>query len=381
MAQSHMATLFDHTAEQLREFLFAMLESMPGGVLLVEPAGHLIAANQKARQLLHLAGSAIQNRNCWEVLQRELGVTAPELERLGRAGGSVLVAHREAEGQGQAHLLLSRNDLQSPFRHVGGFFLVIEDVTYPAMVEAQFDRRKRFSAMQDMAEAMSQELKNPLGSLELLASLLQRDLAADPDYRRITTQMLNAVRTMSHLLDNHLTFARLPRPARREFPVGRLVEAVVEKLRLLGREQEVFFEVELHHQLDLFYGDAELLGQLLLNLGINAMESMPEGGVVRIATRTLPPSRLHPPLLEIRCRDAGGGIAPADQIRIFDPFFTTKGGSRGLGLAIVHHIAEVHEGVVRVESEPGKGSLFTVLLPCDRQDAPWGLHSVRHDHA
>lgn len=376
-----MATFFDNSADHLREFLFAMLESMPGGVLLVEPAGMLIAANQKARQLLHLAGTAIQNRNCWEVLQRELGVTAPELAALGRAGGSVLIAHSDPEGEGQSHLLLSRNDLQSPFRHVGGFFLLIEDVTYPAMVEAQFDRRKRFSAMQDVAEAMSQELKNPLGSLELLASLLQRELAGDQDYQRITTQMLNAVRTMSHLLDNHLTFARLPAPVRCDFSVGQVIDGVLDKLQLLGHEQGVLFAADLQHRLDTFFGDAELIGQMLLNLGINAMESMPAGGVVHFATRTLPPSRLHPPLLEIHCRDTGVGIAPADQVRIFDPFFTTKGGNRGLGLAIVHHIAEAHGGVVRVESEPGKGSLFTVLLPRAKQAVAWEPQSVRHDHA
>ncbi|MEW6594807.1 MAG: ATP-binding protein [Thermodesulfobacteriota bacterium] len=376
-----MTTFFDDTAEHLREFLFAMLESMPGGVLLAEPGGMLVAANQKARQMLHLAGSSIQNRNCWEVLRRELGVTAPELAPLGRAGGSVLVAHRDPAGQGLAHLLLSRNDLQSPFLHVGGFFLLIEDVTYPAMVEAQFDRRKRFRAMQDMAESMSQELKNPLGSLELLASLLQRDLAVDPDYQRLTTQMLNAVRTMSHLLDNHLTFARLPKPARREFSVEQVIRAVIDKLLLLGREQGVSFEAGMQHHLDSFYGDAELFGQLLLNLGINAMESMPQGGMVYLGTRTLPPDRHHPPLLEIHCRDAGVGIPAADQVRIFDPFFTTKGGSRGLGLAIVHHIAEAHGGVVRVESEAGKGALFTVLLPYNQGAVFREPPHMRHNHA
>lgn len=381
MPQTQMATFFDNTAEHLREFLFAMLESMPGGVLLVEPGGMLIAANQKARQVLHLAGSSIQNRNCWEVLQRELGVSPAELAPLGRAGGSLLVARRDPAGQGHSSLLLSRNDLQSPFLHVGGFFLAIEDVTYPAMVGAQFDRRKRFSAMQDMAEAMSQELKNPLGSLELLASLLQRELAADPDYQRMTTQMLNAVRTMSHLLENHLTFARLPAPLRRDFSVGQVVGAVVDKLRLLGREQNVGFEADFQHQLDSFHGDAELVGQLVLNLGINAMESMPEGGLVRIATRTLPPSRLHPPLLELCCQDAGVGIAPTDQSRIFDPFFTTKGGSRGLGLAIVHHIAEAHGGVIQVESEPGRGSVFTVLLPYQQGAVFQQPQHARYSHA
>ena len=375
-----MATYFD-TADQVREFLFAILESMPGGVLLVDQDGMLIAANQRARQVLALAGSAIQNRSCWELLTRELAVTPAALAALQLAGGSVQVAHRLSEGEGQSFLLISRNDLKSPFLSVGGFFLVIEDVTYPVMVEAQFDRRKRFSAMFDMAAVISQELKNPLGSLEILTSLLQRDLAVDQDYQRMTSQMLHAVRTMSHLLDNYLTFAQQPAPARQEFAVQPMFADALDKLQLLGREREVFFDCRFAHQPDNFTGDAELLTQLLLNLGINAMESMRQGGVVRFETRTVPSSRLHPPLLEIRCSDSGEGIASADLERIFDPFFSGKGASRGLGLAIVHHIAEAHGGFVKVDSSPGQGSTFTVLLPCYDEAHPLTLSEGLVDHA
>lgn len=362
--QYSMATSFD-TADQLRAMLFAMLESMPGGVLLADPRGMLIAANQKAGNILGLVGSAIQNRNCWEVLERVLGADQHDLAGLRFSGGSVLLAPRAGVADEPSYLLVSRNDLQSPFRSVGGFFLSIEDVTYPVMVEAQRHRRQRFDAMQDMAISVSQELKNPLGSLELLTSLLERELAADPDYQRITGQMRNAVRTMNHLLDNYLTFARLPGPEWRNISIGKVLAAVLDTLRPLGLEREVVFDCHAGHQPDDFTADAALLGQLLLNLGINAMESMPDGGVVQFATRTLPPNRHHPPLLEIRCRDSGSGIVAATQEKIFDPFFSTKGGSRGLGLAIVHHIAESHGGFVRAEST-AQGSTFTVLLPYNK---------------
>jgi len=316
------------------------------------------------------------------VFRQKLGATPAQLAALKRPNGSLLVAHRPADGDGKTFLLLSRNELKSPFVSVGGFFLTIEDVTFSAMAGAHSDRCKRFSAMQDMAAVMSQELKNPLGSLELLASLLQRDLAADPDYQRMTSQMLNAVRTMSHLLDNYLTFARQPAPARQAVALGSLVAAVLEKLQLLGRERQVVFDCQLGHQPDRFQGDGELLGQMLLNLGLNAVESSAAGGTVHLATRTLPADRQHPSLLEIRCSDAGAGINPADLERIFDPFFSTKGANRGLGLAIVHQVAEAHGGFVRVDSAPGRGATFTVLLPYSQgEPAPLILSQDTKDHA
>lgn len=95
------------------------------------------------------------------------------------------------------------------------------------------------------------------------------------------------------------------------------------------------------------------------------MESMPKGGTFSLSLRTLPPDREHGGLVEIRVQDRGAGIAPENLQKIFDPFFSTKGRNRGLGLAISHAIAEAHHGLIEVESEPGRGATFRVLLPAE----------------
>ena len=351
--------------DQLREFFFAMIESIPGGLLLADRQGLLLAANCQAAALLGLVGSSIQGRSCWELLGRSLGLEAANLLPLSRPGGRMLVDQVGSGegGAGHRYLLIARNELQSPFFDVGGFFLSLEDVTYPAMVEAHLDRRKRFAAIQDMTVFLSQELRNPLGGLELYASMLRRDLGDDPDYQRITTRMLAAIRTINHLLDNAMTFAVQPRPEKIPFALGPWLEKIVASLAPLGEAKGVSFLPRFGHREEEIVADPGLLEQMMLNLGMNALESMDAPGEIELFSRSLPAAKDKPAMLELRWVDRGRGIAAPDRDKIFDPFFTTKEGSKGLGLAIVHHIVESHQGFIRVDSEPGQGSVFTVLLP------------------
>lgn len=349
--------------DQLREFFFAMIESIPGGLLLADRQGQLLAANRQAAALLGFTGSSIQGRSCWDLLGRALGLEAAAMLPLSRAGGRLLAEQTGEGATGHRYLLVARNELQSPFFGVGGFFLSLEDVTYPAMVEAHLDRCRRFAAIQDMAVSLSQELRNPLGGLELYASMLRRDLGDDPDYQRLTTQMLAAIRTINHLLDNTLTFAVQPRPEKSAVAIRPWLERVLTTLAPLGEAKGVSIKPVYNHREEEIVADPGLLEQMMLNLGMNALESMAGPGVVELSTRSLPADKERSAMLEIRWLDRGRGIAAGDRDKIFDPFFTTKEGGKGLGLAIVHHIVESHRGFIRVDGEPGAGSVFTVLLP------------------
>jgi len=351
------------TSEQLRDFFFAVIESLPGGILLADPAGNLLAVNRKAAELLGLDGGALQNSTCWSLLARRFGLDQ-DIPALRLSGGRVLCEYRQpGPGADRIHVLISRNDLNSPFLHVAGFFLSLEDVTFPALLEAHLDRGRRFAAMQEMAEAMSQELKNPLGSIELYASILRRELAGDPDNERIAGRMLGAVRTMNHLLDNFVTFSTLPVPEMQAVDLAGVLEKSMRILREIAAEHGIFIESEMGPEPLPVVGDPALLEQLYLNIGMNAVESMGEGGTFVLKARTVPASREHGPLVEVRARDQGPGIVPENLGKIFDPFFSTKGRNRGLGLAISHHIAEAHGGVIKVENEQGRGATFLVLLP------------------
>jgi two-component system NtrC family sensor kinase len=107
--------------------------------------------------------------------------------------------------------------------------------------------------------------------------------------------------------------------------------------------------------------DPSLMQQVFMNLIINAAEAMPDGGQLRVTTRVDPAEKM----VEVEFSDTGHGIAQADMERIFDPFFTTKavGHGTGLGLAISFGIVKEHRGTISVESEPGKGTTFSVRLP------------------
>ena len=358
-----MGQLSFEEADQLREFLFAVIESLPNGMLFADRDGQTLAVNQKARRLLGLAGVSVQNRSCWELLGRVLQVGQADLVRLQKSGSNLLCEAVGGDRQGEKrYLAIARNELRSPFLQMGGFFLSVEDVTYLHLAEAQFDRQRRFEAMQEMAVCMSQELKNPLGSLELFASMLNRELRDDPDNQRITARMISAIHAMDHLLNNYVTFASLPEPRLGPVAVRRLLDGAVEQVRQLDKAANVVFSCHYAHDREEIVGDETLLRQLLFNLLLNGVESM-QGGEVRLASRSLPAEEGRPPYLEIRVADQGGGIAAKDLQRIFDPFFTTKDRASGLGLAAAHYIVGAHHGLIRQESREGEGAVFTVLLP------------------
>ncbi|MDH3359370.1 MAG: ATP-binding protein [Desulfobulbaceae bacterium] len=350
-------------ADQLREFLFAVIESLPNGMLFADRDGHTLAINHKARKLLGLVGSSVQNRSCWDLLGQVLQVSSIELARLHRSGDNLLceAAGRDKTGE-KRYLVIARNELQSPFVHMGGFFLSVEDVTYLHLAEAQIDRQRRFDAMQEMAANMSQELKNPLGSLELFASILNRELRDDPDNQRITGRMISAIHTMDHLLNNYVTFASLPEPQLGRVHIQRWLDETVEQVRQLDKADKVVFSCSYEHAQEEIVGDEELLRQLLFNLLLNGVESMKEGEV-KVTSRSLPAEDGNPPFLEVKVADQGCGIAKENLQRIFDPFFTTKDRASGLGLAAAHYIVRAHNGLIRQESREGEGSVFTLLLP------------------
>lgn len=362
-----MTNLSLDNAEEVRDFLFTIIESMPHGILLADSHGTIITVNQQAAQLLNLAGSALQQHCCWDVIRHNLGLTSQEIEHLQKQGSS-LVCRTKGSGDGGADhrfISIARNELKSPFLHISGYFLVFEDISFLSLLRTRVDRKMRFDAMQDMAINMSQELKNPLGSLELYASILKRELEGDSANERITAQMLLAIRTMDHLLDNYVTFTCLPEPRFSAVHVDRWMEDICRQLQDLTVDGNIEILQNFRHHVETVPGDRELLRQLCFNIGINALESMKDGGCLRIQTRNLPSSPEHPEYLEVRFIDTGCGIAEERLGKIFDPIYTTKERGSGLGLAIVHYITEIHGGFVNVESRTGKGSTFIVLLPSE----------------
>lgn len=132
--------------------------------------------------------------------------------------------------------------------------------------------------------------------------------------------------------------------------------------------------VEVRCQVDplvpMIWCDGAKMKQVLLNLVLNAVQAMPDGGVLTLAATMAPANSQESPAVQLIVSDTGTGIPPELQSRVFDPFFTTKDQGTGLGLAIVHALVEAHQGRIDVESKAGQGTSFVITLPCGPVQSP-----------
>ncbi|MBK9516854.1 MAG: HAMP domain-containing protein [Anaeromyxobacter sp.] len=231
---------------------------------------------------------------------------------------------------------------------------------------------EKLSSLGQLSASIAHEINNPLAGILTYAKLVAREAETDvPDEarRRSMVKRLSMVQReaerCSAIVRNLLDFARA-RPL--QLKDVELDKVVRESLQLIGHQlalQGHTVETRLA-RLPPVHADFGELRQAFVNLALNAMEAMGKGGHLTVLTRALEDGRS----VEIAITDDGPGIPPEIRSKIFDPFFTTKEMGTGLGLSVVYGIVQRHGGTVTVESEPGRGTTFTLRLPVSPAAAP-----------
>jgi signal transduction histidine kinase len=227
-------------------------------------------------------------------------------------------------------------------------------------LEQQLERADALATLGQMAAELAHEIRHPLSAIEGFASLLVRDLEAGDRRRQFAQRIVAGARRLNELVADMLLFARpcVPRPLRMALaPI--LEEALAflaEECRHQGRDR-IVLRRDLAPEADTVEADPDLLRQAVLNLLLNAVQAMPEGGEIRVVTRAVADR------IEIRIEDTGPGIPREVRDRVPEPFFTTKATGTGLGLAIVRRIVRLHGGELRLESQEGRGTAAIVALP------------------
>jgi signal transduction histidine kinase len=225
-------------------------------------------------------------------------------------------------------------------------------------LEMKTQSAQRLQAMGEMAVQLAHEIRNPLGSIELFASLLGSELQSNAELRNWTDQIITGVKFLDTIVTNMLTFTRSSKPHFNEFDLVDLISETLNFIEPVFQQRNVILERSGVNEEVWIDGDQEMLRQMLINLFMNALQAMPERGRLSVKLRTA-----HQESVEIEVEDTGIGIPPENLSRIFDPFFTTNERGTGLGLSLVHQIIEKHQGRVAAESEFGKGTRFTISLP------------------
>jgi len=220
------------------------------------------------------------------------------------------------------------------------------------------ERTRRLAAMGEMAAKIAQKIKNPLGSMAILATLLERELTHDDEKRRLAEHITKGVKALDNLLSNMLLFATAPGARLKPVDIREVIEESI--LLTRGHEKKGVSIKALYEGRTHIVGDQAQLRQLFLNLFLNALDAVDEGGSLSIRTRLDAKTK---DFLEIEVKDTGKGIPEEHIDRIFAPFFSTKERGTGLGLAIVATVINAHNGSIDVRSRQREGTEFIISLP------------------
>jgi two-component system NtrC family sensor kinase len=227
----------------------------------------------------------------------------------------------------------------------------------------QMKRADRLASIGEMAAGIAHEIKNPLAGIAGVIQVLKRDLSATDPNRAVLDEVLSQVERMDKAVRNLLTFARPPEPRMTLVDINELVSKLMDFLTPQFTKGHIAAERRLAGGLPLLVLDPDLMQQALLNILLNAIKAMPQGGRILVETRVEGAAPGSRGTIKIAVSDSGQGITPENLGRIFSPFFTTRQQGTGLGLSITQRIVEQHNGGISVQSTPMKGSTFIITLP------------------
>ena len=348
LAQTN-ASLREHLreTEEMRAHVTAVLESLDTGVIVADSQDVVVRCNHSTEQLL--------------------GV--PQAQLRGRQASAVLAEIRKDHGEyplvlpSGVTIALSQTDLTDESGNPIGKLVLIHDVTRIRQLEDRLQRRNRLEAMGQMVGSIAHEIRNPLGSVELFASMLRKDLRDQPQLRSYAEHISMAVQSMDQLLSNLLVYTRPDCSRLGWHDTEVLIREVLTLASHAIPPDTVDVRCQMHPLVPQLWCDGPKMKQVLLNLVLNAVQAMPKGGTLTLTACPSPPEIQEVPAVHITVSDTGTGIPAELQSRVFDPFFTTKDQGTGLGLAIVHALVEAHHGRIDVESRPGHGTSFVITLP------------------
>ena len=355
--------------ERVKNYLNDILESQTNGVIVVDRAGSITTCNKTTGTITGIKPQSCLGKSLNEVFPLFESVVA----RLGKSRGETISQDKDianANG-GTLHIRISASPVWDNHGGQIGTILILQDMTEFRRMEELAQRNQRLREMGEMAAGIAHEIRNPLASIELFASLLKKDLEGDSEKEDLVQHIRAGVQNMDRIISTLLLFAKSAQPSQQQCDINLLLTECLEGIGNVIIPENINVIRKSGPGTLLANGDRELLRQVFPNLINNAIQAMPEGGELNLITKkssVSSPGSMARQYISVTVTDNGVGMSADNLAKIFNPFFTTKDKGTGLGLAISHNIIKAHQGSIDAVSEEGKGTSFTVKIPSWDED-------------
>lgn len=335
----------DMDLQDLTLFNRDLIESLPSGLLTTDTEGNIMIFNRSAETITGLNRSMVIGKNIKELfpfISRPFDVKRIEatinLNGEEKIIGLTVSETVNSEGEKTGHIC------------------VFQDITHLKRLEAELSYKKTLATIGELSANMAHEIRNPLASLKGAIEMLKENKISRQQSERLMHIAINEMDRLNKIITDFLMYSRPSPPEFSHFDLHGLLNDTIDMVKKNPAVSSITIKKDFNGALP-FKGDTRKLRQVFLNLINNAIEAMDDGGELFVSTE------INCNKVKIIFRDTGKGITSEDIDKVFYPFFTTKEGGTGLGLSIVYRIIEEHNGTIRVDSKPGKGTTFELQLP------------------
>ena len=361
--------------KEANDFLMNLIESSVDGIIVTDMKGDILIFNKGAEDLLgYKSEEVVGKMNIRSIYQHGVAKEVMEKLRSPDFGGigkltSLPIFHRRKDGEmieGDLSASLIYNEKGNEIASVG----IFKDLRERLKMERELReiqqallQSEKLAAMGRLTSQVAHELNNPIYGIMNTLELLKTEIPPENKRRRILQLYLSEIQRLSEMLRNMLSFSKPEEEKRRPVKIDELIEGILLVMEKQMKESNIQVEASFDSDIPEVMASTNQMRQVMLNILKNAKEAMPKGGTLSVRT-----AREGNKIL-ITTQDTGIGIPEEIRDKIFEAFFTTKQKVKGvgLGLSVCYGIIKDHGGEIKVESEEGKGTTFTISLPIESQ--------------
>jgi len=346
-----------------RDYTDSIIKSMTDALIVIDPDARIKTINKTTSDLLGYKEKELMGKSFVDILEEEEEVSIFKGSRLKKLieQGAIRdydMKYRTKKGE-VIPVSFSGSVMRDNDSRLIGIIGIARDIREIKRLQDELIQSAKMAAIGELASGIAHEIRNPLAIMATSAQYLQGKLAPHDSKREFTEVIDKNIKAIDTIVKRMLDLARPPSLELLSININRLIDETYRLIRGKSSEQRVKIIREYSWGLPRITVDEKRLGEVFLNLMMNALQAMPEGGSLRISTDFHQKENL----ISIQFRDNGEGIPPDYQKQIFNPFFTSRKKGVGLGLSLSQRTINDHHGTIEVHSQVGKGTTFTIKLP------------------